>query len=108
MDKEAIKEGDRVKFFPWGCGEILTGKVYEGVVISKSAPSIGGDYMLLIEANGQRYERLESELILDLKGDKCPDCIDGKVFNIQHPSTLDSCQTCKGTGLQDKGEDNNE
>ncbi len=28
----------------------------------------------------------------------CPDCIDGKVFNQQHPSTLDDCPTCKGTG----------
>lgn len=34
------------------------------------------------------------------KGDEeiCPDCIDGKVFNIQHPSTLDPCPKCKGTG----------
>ena len=37
-------------------------------------------------------------IFLDQTRDDCPECIAGKVFNQQHPSTLDDCSICLGTG----------
>ena len=59
-----IKEGDKVYFAPWNMGVQQKDKSYEGVVVSISAPSIGFDRMVVIEAYGQRYERLESDIEL--------------------------------------------
>lgn len=60
----SLKVGDKVHFAPWNMGIKQENKNYEGIITSISAPSIGFDRMLTIEAYDQKYERLESDIEL--------------------------------------------